>query len=140
MQPLDVLGSDAVEIRPFGAVCRSYHDPMRTIRTERWKLIRNFEAAFAVEVPGDVQPGAVYRTELQRYVSTTHPALELYDLAADPPEERNLAGEPATAEVERELDARLWRWLEETGDPLLAGPVPSPAYRRAMTARPPGDG
>ncbi|MEA2531353.1 MAG: N-sulfoglucosamine sulfohydrolase [Thermomicrobiales bacterium] len=114
----------------------SYYDPMRAIRTERYKFIRNFETSFQVEVPGDVQPGAIYRTELQRYISATHPDVEIYDLAADPWEQRNLAGQPEVAEAERELDARLWQWMQETGDPLLVGPVPSPAYRRSMLARP----
>jgi N-sulfoglucosamine sulfohydrolase len=110
----------------------SYYDPMRAIRTDRYKLIRNFETCFLVEVPGDVQLGAIYRTELQRYVPATHPDVEMYDLVADPDEQRNLAGLPETAEIERALDARLWQWMDETGDPLLNGPVPSPAYRRAM--------
>jgi arylsulfatase A-like enzyme len=94
----------------------SYYDPMRAIRTERHKYIRNFETTFLVEVPGDVQLGAIYRTELQRYVAATHPDVEIYDLAADPLEQ----------------DTRLWRWMEETGDPLPNGPVPSPAYRRSL--------
>lgn len=113
----------------------SYYDPMRTIRTERYTFIRNFETCFAVEGPSDIQLGDLYRTELQRYVTTTHPEIELYDRATDPWEERNLAGLPDLADIERELDTRLWRWMEETGDPLLNGPVPSPAYRRAMAAR-----
>jgi arylsulfatase A-like enzyme len=113
----------------------SYYDPMRAIRTARHTYIRNFESCFLVEGPGDVQLGGIYRTELQRYVTATHPDVELYDLDADPLEISNLAGRPETAAIERELDARLWRWMEETGDPLLNGPVPSPAYRRAMAAR-----
>jgi arylsulfatase A-like enzyme len=113
----------------------SYYDPMRGIRTERHKYIRNFSSAFLVEVPGDVQRGPIYRTELQRYVSATHPAVELYDLSADPFEQHNLAGDPEAAPVERELDDRLWRWMEETGDPLLKGPVASPAYRQSMEMR-----
>jgi N-sulfoglucosamine sulfohydrolase len=112
----------------------SYYDPMRAIRTERYKYIRNFETAFLVEVPGDVQLGAIFRTELQRYVGATHPPVELYDLASDPLEQDNLAGRPDIAEIERDLDARLWRWMKETGDPLLNGPVPSPAFRRALVA------
>jgi arylsulfatase A-like enzyme len=113
----------------------SYYDPMRAIRTDRHKYVRNFETCFLVEGPGDVQLGPIYRTELQRYVSTTHPDVELYDLAVDPDEQRNLAGQPQVAGIERELDARLWRWMEETGDPLLHGPVASPAYRRSLAAR-----
>ena len=115
----------------------SYYDPMRAIRTDRHKYIRNFETTFLVEGAGDIQLGPLYRTELQRYVSTTHPEVELYDLDADPLEQRNLAGQPEVAEVERELDVRLWRWMEETDDPLLHGPVSSPAYRRAISSRPP---
>ncbi|HEY8448506.1 MAG TPA: sulfatase [Thermomicrobiales bacterium] len=113
----------------------SYYDPMRAIRTRRYKLIRNFETSFLVEVPGDIQPGPIYRTELQRYVLATHPDLELYDLERDPLEEHNLAGDQEYAAIQAELDARLWQWMEETGDPLLEGPVVSPAYRRAMAAR-----
>jgi arylsulfatase A-like enzyme len=113
----------------------SYYDPMRGIRTDRYKLIRNFEAAFLVEVPGDVQLGPIYRTELQRYVSATHPPVELYDLEADPWEQENLAGRPEIAAIEAELDRRLWAWMAETGDPLLRGPVPSPSYLQALAAR-----
>jgi N-sulfoglucosamine sulfohydrolase len=113
----------------------SYYDPMRAIRTRLHKYIRNFETSFSVEVPGDVQLGRIYRTELQRYVSAVHPEVELYDLATDPLEQCNLAGQPEVAAIERDLDARLWRWMEETDDPLLEGPVPSPAYRRSLAAR-----
>ncbi|MGH2531712.1 MAG: sulfatase family protein [Thermomicrobiales bacterium] len=113
----------------------SYYDPMRAIRTNRYTFIRNFESAFLVEVPGDVQLGPIYRTEAHRYVSATHPPVELYDLATDPLEQTNLAGHAEVAHIERDLSARLWRWMEETGDPLLDGPAPSPAYRRAMAAR-----
>ncbi len=113
----------------------SYYDPMRTIRTPTHKYIRNFESSFLVEIPGDIAAGGVFRADPSRYQGSTHPSVELYDLHADPDEQHNLAGEPAYAELERELDARLWAWMEETNDPLLGGPVPSPAYRRAMEAR-----
>jgi arylsulfatase A-like enzyme len=109
---------------------------MRAIRTERYKYIRNFEAAFLVEVPGDIQAGAIFRADPSRYVGATHPSVELYDLDADPLEQTNLAGDAALAAVERDLDDRLWRWMEETGDPLLDGPVPSPTYRQAIARRP----
>jgi len=112
----------------------SYYDPMRAIRTERHKFIRNFDKSFLVEVPGDVQVGPIYRSEDQLYVAAAHPDIELYDLAADPTEQHNLAGNPALAAIERDLDTRLWRWMAATDDPLLRGPIPSPSYRRTMEA------
>jgi arylsulfatase A-like enzyme len=110
----------------------SYYDPMRAVRTRTHKYIRNFETAFAVEVPGDIAQGSVFRSDPARYQGSTHPDVELYDLGADPHEQRNLAADPTYAEVRRELDARLWGWMEETDDPLLRGPIPSPAYARTM--------
>lgn len=114
----------------------SYYDPMRAIRTDRYKLIRSFDSGFAVDVPGDVQLGTIYRTELQRYVSSSRPDLELYDLVSDPLETHNLAGQPDYAQIQSDLDQRLWQCMADTNDPLLNGPIPSPAYRRAIAARP----
>ncbi len=110
----------------------SYYDPMRCIRTRRHKFIRNFESAFLVEVPADIQAGAIFRADPTRY-STDRPSLvELYDLEADPLEQRNLAGSKAVADIQEQLSAELWRWMRETNDPLLNGPVPSPRYRMTM--------
>src|SRR5690606_6326021 len=107
----------------------SYYDPMRAIRTDRYKLIRNFEATFLVEVPSDIQLGAIFRDDPGRYVGTIHPPLELYDLVDAPLEQHNRADDPALAGVQRDLSDRLWHWMAETGDPLLTGPVPSPSYQ-----------
>ena len=110
----------------------SYYDPMRCVRTATHKLIRNFESAFAVEVPGDIQTGAVFRADPGRY-SADRPAItELYDLAADPLEQDNLSGRMEAADVEGRLNEMLWRWMSDTEDPLLRGPVASPRYRAAM--------
>ena len=54
--------------------------------------------------------------------STVVPREQLYDLVLDPNEGRNLAGDPAHAGVLAELRDRLETWMEETDDPLLAGP------------------
>ena len=110
----------------------SYYDPMRCIRTSTHKLIRNFESAFLVEVPGDIQRGPIFRAHVELYSADRPSTVELYDLREDPLEVRNLAGNPEHAGVERELDARLWAWMRETHDPLLDGPVASPRYRTAL--------
>src|SRR2546429_9272629 len=105
---------------------------MRCIRTRRHKYIRNFETAFAVEVPGDIQQGAVFRANPARYSTDRPSVVELYDLEADPLEERNLAGDPAARAVEEQLSTALWAWMRATGAPLLTGPLPSPRHRRAL--------
>ncbi|HKC19582.1 MAG TPA: sulfatase [Candidatus Dormibacteraeota bacterium] len=110
----------------------SYYDPMRCIRTDRYKFIRNFESAFAVEVPADVQAGPIFRSNPPRYSRDRPNLIELYDLDGDPLEMTNLAGRPEVAMEEKELSERLWRWMRDTNDPLLEGPIPSPYYRRAM--------
>jgi N-sulfoglucosamine sulfohydrolase len=113
----------------------SYYDPRRCVRTRRFKLIRNFDASFQVEVPSDIQRGPIFRNHTELYSANPAPTVELYDLRADPLEERNLAGEKDLSEVERDLTSRLRSWMEETGDPLLDGPVPSPRYRQAVEWR-----
>ena len=41
---------------------------------------------------------------------------ELYDLGSDPYEMRNLAPDPAYADVLREMAARMWQRIHATGD------------------------
>jgi len=133
VQGTSLLKTDARREAVFAEkTFHSYYDPMRCIRTRRHKFIRNFESAFLVEVPGDIQAGPIFRADPTRY-STDRPSfVELYDLETDPLEQRNLAGTQEVAEIEEHLSGELWRWMRETDDPLLKGPVPSPRYRLAM--------
>jgi arylsulfatase A-like enzyme len=110
----------------------SYYDPMRCVRTTTHKFIRNFETAFRVEVPGDVQRGPIFRAHSELYSADRPDTVELYDLREDPLEQHNLAGTPAVEAIQRDLTERLWTWMRETQDPLLDGPVASPRYRSAM--------
>jgi hypothetical protein len=54
------------------------------------------------------------------------PGEELYDLVFDPNETRNLSADPRYAEAGQDMRARLDRWMRETSDPLLKGPVSAP--------------
>jgi N-sulfoglucosamine sulfohydrolase len=47
------------------------------------------------------------------------PKEELYDLAADPKELKNVAADPAKAKVRNELRAKLKAWQKRTNDPWL---------------------
>lgn len=110
----------------------SYYDPMRCVRTATHKFIRNFESAFRVEVPGDIQRGPIFRAHAELYSADRPDTFELYDLREDPLEQHNLAGTPAVKGIEHDLSERLWEWMRDTDDPLLDGPVASPRYRLAM--------
>lgn len=149
---LDVIGIAApgnLQGRSFGAILRAepyvgrteihaektyhmYRDPMRAVRTERFKYIRNFETTFRVEVPSDVQVGAIYRQHAELFCLGEHPPVELYDLVTDPLEQRNLAGDASFVDVEGWLDSRLAAWMERTSDPLLVDPIVSPSYERVL--------
>ncbi len=111
----------------------SYYDPMRAVRTDQYKLIVNFETAFAVEVPGDVQEGALFRSDPGRYHGRPHEPVELYGLVRDPLEQTNLHSSEDYVEIEVDLRRRLLDWMERTGDELLTGAVGSRGYDRTLS-------
>ena len=96
----------------------------RSIRTERYKLIRNF-------TPGRLLPVPVDMTNNPR-AAVKCPVVQLYDLEKDPLEFVDVAEDPAYRDVRSELSERLWRWMEDVDDPTLKGPMPSPYYHEAM--------
>ena len=59
---------------------------------------------------------AMCRTATHKYVQRLYESDELYDLARDPGERRNLVAEPAYRGVLGELRLRLLRWYQETCD------------------------
>ena len=111
----------------------TYYEPMRAVRTERYKLIVNLEVSTRVDVPSDIRDSPIYPLMLSEF-DDVRPPVELYDLDADRWERRNLAGEPELGAIENNLRQRLLDWMEATHDPILAGPVASPYYADA-TAR-----
>lgn len=106
-----------------------YYDPRRCVRTRTHKLIVNFTAA-----PGFMDPSQSWRPRTTPVVPVRdyHPAVELYDLVADPHETTDVAEEPACQEVRDKLLQHLDRWMHETADPLLDGAVTSPLHRRSV--------
>jgi arylsulfatase A-like enzyme len=110
----------------------NYHDtydPSRSIRTERFKYIRSFEERPRLVLPGDFAWAAVawgFGSDHLRH----RPAEQLYDLVEDPLERNDLGADPAHATVRDELARELRRWQEETGDPLLHGPIAAPPVPR----------
>ena len=107
------------------------YEPMRAIRTSTHKLIVNLDQDIAVNTPSDIQLSPIYPQVLPQ-IAVHRPHIELYDLENDPHEQRNLAGQPQVAAIERDLKQRLLAWMETTDDPILQGPVPSPYYHDAL--------
>ncbi len=114
----------------------TYHaayEPMRCIRTERWKYIRYFDT-FDLVVKPNIDDGYSKQYLLKHGLTEARhdPAEMLFDLCYDPNERHNLAGQPdaSRAGVQQDLATRLAQWMHDTDDPLLAGYVPPPAGAR----------
>lgn len=119
----------AVREETFAEV--TYHaayEPVRGIRTKRWNYVRRLEPRMHPVLP-NCDDGYTKSECLSRgWRNQPQPREELYDLAADPHELRNVATDPAAQDALRDLSARLDAWMASTGDPALRGlPVPAPA-------------
>ena len=95
----------------------------RCVRTEQYKLIRNFSPSRIPLAPIRMR-GANSQQE--------RPIIELYDLETDPYELDNLAQQEAYREIRDALDEKLRSWMQAVEDPILSGPVPTPYYHMAM--------
>jgi len=100
-------------------------DIKRCIRTKRYKHIRNYDDGPALNLPTDIEASLTRRDMGDNHLSP-RPPVEIYDLEKDPLEMDNLAGRKEIKEVESDLASRLDKFLEETNDPILCGPIPRP--------------
>lgn len=93
--------------------------PSRTVRSMKYKYIRNFNSIEVVEnnyvdnphVNAFLQRGA----EKFKHI----PFEELYDIENDPWEQVNLAGDPEYGKIKKDLIAALYSWMGEQGDFLV---------------------
>jgi N-sulfoglucosamine sulfohydrolase len=107
------------------------YNPMRAIRTDQYKYIRNFTPLpFLFEVPNDVIKSDSMKGFLEIFgedkYNEPRPEEELYDLKADPLERMNLAANPEFTDIKQKLQTQLEKWMQSTNDPVLKGPVPAP--------------
>jgi arylsulfatase A-like enzyme len=132
--PLLTGETDRVRDEIFSEV--SYHaayEPMRCIRTERYKLIRFYDD-HRHQVLANIDDGLSKQFMLDHgFAEEARVEEQLFDLYLDPVERVNLVQNPAYSEVYAELSAKLTAWMEQTGDPLLHGPVPRPAGAKVNT-------
>ncbi len=133
MQGTVFLGAEATRREAIFAArdrCDGTDDRIRCVRTERYKLIRNyhperpymqFNGYKKQQYPlWSLMPLLAERDELtpaqQHFLRETRPPEELYDLETDPFEVNNRAADPDYAAVRRELTSQLDRWMTETND------------------------
>ncbi len=103
--------------------------PMRTVRTRAHKYILNLASPLPFPFASDLYGSKTWQGVLSRgdklmgernvaaYVE--RPREELYDLAKDPHELKNVAGDPAYAAVLKDLRGQVKEWQQRTRDPWL---------------------
>ncbi|MFN2352853.1 MAG: sulfatase/phosphatase domain-containing protein, partial [Kiritimatiellia bacterium] len=104
------------------------YDPIRCVRTPKFKYIFNFESVTPENYCLDIYNKPVLLETLGLMPHGPNRFDELYDLDADPGETRNLAEEAEYQPVRKQLAAALARWMKDSDDPLLKGPVASPRF------------
>ncbi len=127
---LGLLDGSGYEPRGHVFTEMTYHgvyNPMRCVRTRDHSYIRNFGELPLVCLAVDIWEGAGGIEMRDEYNATARPEQELYDLAADPCEQRNLADDPAYAETLGELSGIVDQWMADSGDLLAQGRWPASA-------------
>lgn len=125
--PLVRGGTEQIHEEIFAEI--NYHaiyEPQRAVRTQRWKYIRRGDERQTPAVQ-NCDSGLSKNLWLEHGWRERATAKEqLYDLVFDPNEANNLANDEAHAAVLEEMRERLERWMRETDDPLLHGPIALP--------------
>ena len=141
--PKDIDGrsfAPAVDGKPYRArthvhgeiTWHDYYDPRRSIRDSRHKLIVNFSSAYSFMDPSQSWRPRCDTKVPANHAHSYHVPVELYDLANDPWEQRNVANDPAFATVLDALRTRLLDHLRRSHDPILRGAVTPPAHHAAL--------
>ena len=130
---LNLLRGGSYESRRAVFSERNWHDnfdPIRSIRTDRYKLIFNAAPHFPYRPAWDLEGSPTWKSYLEesrrgklrpehmRLLQPSRPVVELYDLTADPDEFHNLASSPAHQELKTTLMSDLSNWMHDTYDYL----------------------
>ncbi|MBN1641048.1 MAG: sulfatase [Anaerolineae bacterium] len=126
---MPLIRDEATDVRNEVFTEVNYHaayEPMRAIRTARWKYIRRYDDRSGPVLPNcDDSPSKSLWLD-HGWAEMAPDPEALFDLVFDPHEAHNLIGDPRAQAVLEDLRARLDAWMHATGDPLLAGRIPAP--------------
>ncbi|MDX1636899.1 MAG: sulfatase [Balneolaceae bacterium] len=128
---LPVLFDQSLPGREYVFSERNWHDcdeHIRSLRTERFKLIQNAYIELPHGTPADIGGSPSFRDLIRakkndalthaqsRLFEVPRPRIELYDLQEDPWEVNNVAADSAYWQKARDLSRVLDRWIRDTGD------------------------
>lgn len=129
LQP--VFHSPTAQVRRYAFSEHNWHDYEahgRSVRNDRYLLIRNFRPSLPWQGPADSVRSPSHQTLLAMKAShqlsaaqqdvflAPRPETELYDMLQDPFQLNNLAGDPSVAATEQQLQSVLAEWMQQTGD------------------------
>ena len=123
---LPLIRGDAESIRDeiFAEVnFHAAHEPMRCIRTKRYKYIRRFDGRNRAVLPNCDDSPSKDEWLAQGWRPRHIAEHQLYDLAFDPHETNNVVDRAENANVLAELKQRIETWMRQTDDPILRGPL-----------------
>ncbi|HYH11758.1 MAG TPA: sulfatase [Thermomicrobiales bacterium] len=126
---LPVVRNTATEVNDhvFSEVTfHAAYEPQRSVRSKRWTYVERFGGRRLPVLPNCDDSASRDLLLESGWDQQEVDAVQLYDNLFDPGHNRNLAGIPVYADVERELHDRLHAWMVATDDPLRHGDVPLP--------------
>ena len=125
-----ITGTETKEVHDY--VYSHMVENFRSIRNQKWKLIRNFRPSAWTNRKGDCasqhKSYAFDRIQLPADIcpSADTPAVELYDLETDPDELHNLSYNKEFQDQCTLLNDQLWKFLIEHDDFIIHETVNSP--------------
>lgn len=143
---IPVLSGEEREVNEVVYSEVTYHasyEPMRCIRTRRYKLIRRFGTSNRL-VPSHIDQGISKDFLLDAGIleKTVHQRELLFDLYLDPLERENLVSDAAYQEIYQNLSEQLLQWMADTQDPVLSAvsrvPVPRGTRVNKLSSLHPG--
>lgn len=102
------------------------YEPMRCVRTERYKLIKFFDSYSNIAYANIDDSLSKEFLLKSGYLNCKREKDMLFDLYFDPVERVNLIENEEYREIHEDLSKRLEAWMRETGDPLLKGKIRKP--------------
>ncbi|MFP6645092.1 MAG: sulfatase [Candidatus Latescibacterota bacterium] len=126
---LPLVDGDVPHLREQLFFEQTYHaayEPMRAVRSDRHIYIRRFDDRQHLVLPNTDDTAA--KQDLLDHGWQKQPRHQemLYEHYFDPDQQNNLIDRPDMESPRRQLREALDRWMAETDDPLLRGPVALP--------------